>query len=235
MILGIWSGLQPGPLFYYLLNRPEDVKQWSRMRKILLVQIPGILLALLALVLFQIVPNYIVSLITLAGGIFLIYLAYSRSQPITSRNSPAEEKRKIAWKQNSTLKKAMMNELVRPAFYLYPLLIDAPLLLHLGSRSMIYFSPFLFFFTKIITESFVFRVSLVFHERFLSQKKPVHELQKKTSFWKRLFFLFNIRRKKETNEPAYDSGIFLFVHQIMNITLFIIGLFFIYFATSYLF
>lgn len=205
------------------------------MRKIFLVQIPGILIALLALLIFQMIPSLFVALITLAGGIFLIYLAYSGSQPIAARTILNEEKRKKIWIQNSTLKKAILNELIRPVFYLYPVLIDAPLLLHLGNRSLIYFSPLLFFLTKIIVESFVFRISLLFHERFLAQRNRRSDQKEKQPLLKKFFSIFKSKKTKDPKERIAGSGIFIFISQIMNITLFVTGIFFIYFSVSSLF
>jgi len=140
IVYGFSASVQPGPFQTYLISQTLS-KGWKRTlpAALALLVSDGPIIALCLLVLSQ-VPLWLQRFLYIAGGLFILYLAYSayRSWQNFDSNLPTEE----AQTKQSVLKAALMNAL-GPGPYIYWSLITGPILLAGWRQTPIYGIGFL--------------------------------------------------------------------------------------------
>jgi len=140
IVYGFSAAVQPGPFQTYLISQTLS-KGWKRTlpAALALLVSDGPIIALCLLVLSQ-VPLWLQRFLYIAGGLFILYLAYSayRSWQNFDSNLPTEE----AQTKQSVLKAALMNAL-GPGPYIYWSLITGPILLAGWRQTPIYGIGFL--------------------------------------------------------------------------------------------
>jgi threonine/homoserine/homoserine lactone efflux protein len=123
---GFSAAVQPGPFQTYLISQTLT-RGWKRTLPAALAPLvsDGPIIALCLLVLSQ-VPLWLQRFLYLAGGLFILYLAYGayRSWKNFDSNIPSPE----TGTQQSVLKAALMNAL-SPGPYIYWSLVTGPILL----------------------------------------------------------------------------------------------------------
>jgi len=139
-VYGFSAAVQPGPFQTYLISQALS-KGWKRTLPAALAPLvsDGPIIALCLFVLSQ-VPLWFQRFLYIAGGLFILYLAYSayRSWRNFASNLPTEE----AQTKQSVLKAALMNAL-GPGPYIYWSLITGPILLAGWRETPIYGIGFL--------------------------------------------------------------------------------------------
>ena len=140
IVYGFSAAVQPGPFQTYLISQALS-KGWKRTLPAALAPLvsDGPIIALCLFVLSQ-VPLWFQRFLYIAGGLFILYLAYSayRSWQKFDSNLPTEE----AQTKQSVLKAALMNAL-GPGPYIYWSLITGPILLAGWRQTPIYGIGFL--------------------------------------------------------------------------------------------
>jgi len=140
IVYGFSAAVQPGPFQTYLISQTLS-KGWKRTLPAALAPLvsDGPIIALCLFVLSQ-VPLWFQRFLYIAGGLFILYLAYSayRSWQNFDSNLPKEE----AQTKQSVLKAALMNAL-GPGPYIYWSLITGPILLAGWRETPIYGIGFL--------------------------------------------------------------------------------------------
>ena len=140
IVYGFSAAVQPGPFQTYLVSQALS-KGWKRTLPAALAPLvsDGPIIAICLLVLSQ-VPIWFQRFLYIAGGFFILYLAYSafRSWRNFDSNLPKEE----AQIKQSVLKAALMNAL-GPGPYIYWSLITGPILLAGWRETPIYGIGFL--------------------------------------------------------------------------------------------
>ena len=140
IVYGFSAAVQPGPFQTYLISQALS-KGWKRTLPAALAPLvsDGPIIALCLFVLSQ-VPLWFQRFLYIAGGLFILYLAYSayRSWQNFDSNLPTEE----AQTKQSVLKAALMNAL-GPGPYIYWSLITGPILLAGWRETPIYGIGFL--------------------------------------------------------------------------------------------
>ena len=140
IVYGFSAAVQPGPFQTYLISQALS-KGWKRTLPAVLAPLvsDGPIIVLCLLVLSQ-VPIWFQRILYIAGGLFILYLAYSayRSWQNFDSNLPIEE----AQTKQSVLKAALMNAL-GPGPYIYWSLITGPILLAGWRQTPIYGIGFL--------------------------------------------------------------------------------------------
>jgi len=140
IVYGFSAAVQPGPFQTYLVSQALS-KGWKRTLPAALAPLvsDGPIIALCLFVLSQ-VPLWFQRFLYIAGGLFILYLAYNayRSWMNFDSNLPTEE----AQTKQSVLKAALMNAL-GPGPYIYWSLITGPILLAGWRETPIYGIGFL--------------------------------------------------------------------------------------------
>ena len=140
IVYGFSAAVQPGPFQTYLVSQALS-KGWKRTLPAALAPLvsDGPIIVLCLLVLSQ-VPIWFQRFLYIAGGLFILYLAYSayRSWRKFDSNLPIEE----AQTKQGVLKAALMNAL-GPGPYIYWSLITGPILLAGWRQTPIYGIGFL--------------------------------------------------------------------------------------------
>ena len=140
IVYGFSAAVQPGPFQTYLISQALS-KGWKRTLPAALAPLvsDGPIIALCLFVLSQ-VPLWFQRFLYIAGGLFILYLAYSayRSWQNFDSNLPTEE----AQTKQNVLKAALMNAL-GPGPYIYWSLITGPILLAGWRQTPIYGIGFL--------------------------------------------------------------------------------------------
>jgi len=141
IVYGFSAAVQPGPFQTYLISQALS-QGWKRTLPAALAPLvsDGPIIVLCLLVLSQ-VPIWFQRILYIAGGLFILYLAYNayRSWRNFDSNLPKEED--VQTKQ-SVLKAALMNAL-GPGPYIYWSLITGPILLASWRETPIYGIGFL--------------------------------------------------------------------------------------------
>jgi threonine/homoserine/homoserine lactone efflux protein len=123
---GFAAAMQPGPFQTYLISQTLT-RGWKRTLPAALAPLisDGPIIALCLLVLSQ-VPAWLQRFLYIAGGLFVLYLAYStyRSWQRFDPNLPADQ----GGPQRSVLKAALVN-LLNPNPYIFWSLVTGPILL----------------------------------------------------------------------------------------------------------
>ena len=140
IVYGFSAAVQPGPFQTYLISQAL-YKGWKRTLPAALAPLvsDGPIIALCLFVLSQ-VPLWFQRFLYIAGGLFILYLAYSayRAWQNFDSNLPTKE----AQTKQSVLKAALMNAL-GPGPYIYWSLITGPILLAGWRQTPIYGIGFL--------------------------------------------------------------------------------------------
>jgi threonine/homoserine/homoserine lactone efflux protein len=166
--LGLTAAASPGPFQTYLINQALT-GGWRRAAPIslapLLSDLPIILVVLLLL---DQLPENFLSLINLAGGFFVFFLAWGfwknwrvsdNSMPLTSRNNPS-----------GVLRRGIVMNLLSPGPYTFWALVNGPILLNAFRTSTISGIAFLSGFYTILTGGFLAVVLLFDQARRFGQK-----------------------------------------------------------------
>jgi threonine/homoserine/homoserine lactone efflux protein len=123
---GFAAGVQPGPLQTYIISQTL-LKGWRRSLPAALAPLisDGPIIAICLFVLSQ-VPGWLQRILFIAGGLFVLYLAYSAYQTWKNfdPNLPSPE----SGTQQSILKAALVNTL-NPNPYIFWSLVTGPILL----------------------------------------------------------------------------------------------------------
>jgi threonine/homoserine/homoserine lactone efflux protein len=148
IVLGLAAASQPGPFQTYLISQALT-RGWKRTLPAALAPFisDGPIIFLCVFVLSQ-VPTWLQRGLYIAGGLFILYLAYGAYQSWTHFNSavPAEETET----QQSVFKAALMN-FISPGPYLFWTLVNGPILLKSWHETAVYGIGFLtaFYVTMI--------------------------------------------------------------------------------------
>src|SRR5512141_2635106 len=155
---GFAAAVQPGPFQTYIISQTLT-RGWQRTLPAALAPLvsDGPIIALCLLVLSQ-VPLWLQRFLYIAGGLFILYLAYGayRSWKDFDSNIPSPQ----TGKQQSVLKAALMNAL-SPGPYIYWSLVTGPILLKGWREAPINGIGFLAGFYLMIVSSLV-AIILVF-------------------------------------------------------------------------
>jgi len=126
MVLGLYAALIPGPLQFFLFSQTLRVG-WRRTLPAALAPLlsdgPIILLFLLAL---SQAPAWLLSLLRIAGGLFILYLAWGAYAAFRRPEAMVEPPANAA--RQSFLRAALMN-LLNPNVYIFWGTIGAPIVL----------------------------------------------------------------------------------------------------------
>src|SRR5262245_46443738 len=132
---GFAAGVQPGPLQTYIISQTL-IKGWRRVLPAALAPLisDGPIIAICLLVLSQ-VPLWLQRFLYIAGGIFVLYLAYGAYQTWKNfdPNIPSTE----SGAQQSILKAAFVN-ILSPSPYIFWTLVTGPILLEGWRRTPVY-------------------------------------------------------------------------------------------------
>ena len=147
---GFAAGVQPGPLQTYIISQTL-LKGWRRALPAALAPLisDGPIIAICLFVLSQ-VPGWLQRILFIAGGLFVLYLAYSAYQTWKNfdPNLPSPE----SGTQKSILKAALVNTL-NPNPYIFWTLVTGPILLAGWRNTPVYGLGFLlgFYATFILS------------------------------------------------------------------------------------
>ena len=147
---GFAAGVQPGPLQTYIISQAL-LKGWRRTLPAALAPLisDGPIIAICLFVLSQ-VPEWLQRILFIAGGLFVLYLAYGAYQTWKNfdPNLPSPE----SGTQQSILKAALVNTL-NPNPYIFWTLVTGPILLAGWRNTPVYGSGFLlgFYATFILS------------------------------------------------------------------------------------
>ncbi len=259
LVFGVWRGLHPGPLFYYIHNKDFSTvelhqKQWSRFWTLLILLLPDFLRTMFFLVLLILLPNWVLAVSTILGGGYLLVQGYLGTQYqylyFSQRNIKKVQQEQAKY---TTIKSSVIGEFRYLNLYLESMLIFAPLLFILDRNTYLFLSPALFILSKLFFEGIYYLFSFLGAEhRLVARPTQGFSRYKKCVFIRRFFSRLVSKKektpvkpsrkkmKKEDNDKndfnsANNSGPFLFFCQILNITLFIIGVLFIINGISFFF
>lgn len=156
--LGISAATSPGPFQTYLINQALT-GGWRHAAPIVLAPLLSDLpIILLVLLLLNQLPEKFLSLVSLAGGVFVFYLAWGfwknwrasdSSIPLTTRTNPS-----------GVLRRGIMMNLLSPGPYTFWALVNGPILLNAFRTSTISGIAFLSGFYIILTGGFLALVLL---------------------------------------------------------------------------
>ena len=147
---GFAAGVQPGPLQTYIISQTL-LKGWRRVLPAALAPLisDGPIITICLLVLSQ-VPPWLQRFLYIAGGLFVLYLAYGAYQTWKNfdRNIPSTG----STTQKSILKAALVN-LLNPGPYIFWTLVTGPILLTGWRKSPVYGLGFMvgFYITMILS------------------------------------------------------------------------------------
>ena len=166
--LGISAAASPGPFQTYLINQAL-IGGWRHAAPIVLAPLLSDLpIILLVLLLLDQLPEKFLSLVSLAGGVFVFYLAWGfwknwrasdSSIPLTTRTNPS-----------GVLRRGIMMNLLSPGPYTFWALVCGPILLNAFRTSTISGVAFLSGFYTILTGGFLAIVLLFDQARRFGQK-----------------------------------------------------------------
>src|SRR5215212_2305954 len=147
---GFAAGVQPGPLQTYIISQTL-LKGWRRTLPAALAPLlsDGPIIAICLFVLSQ-VPGWLQRILFIAGGLFVLYLAYGAYQ--TWKNFNPELPSPKSGTQQSILKAALVNTL-NPNPYIFWTLVTGPILLAGWRNTPVYGLGFLlgFYATFILS------------------------------------------------------------------------------------
>jgi threonine/homoserine/homoserine lactone efflux protein len=147
---GFAAGVQPGPLQTYIISQTL-LKGWRRVLPAALAPLisDGPIITICLLILSQ-VPLWLQRFLYIAGGVFVLYLAYGAYQTWKhfDPNIPSAE----AGPQKSILKAALVN-ILNPSPYIFWTLVTGPILLTGWRKTSIYGLAFIvgFYVTMILS------------------------------------------------------------------------------------
>jgi threonine/homoserine/homoserine lactone efflux protein len=147
---GFAAGVQPGPLQTYIISQTL-FKGWRRVLPAALAPLisDGPIITICLLVLSQ-VPPWLQRFLYIAGGLFVLYLAYGAYQ--TWKNFDPNIPSTGSTTQKSILKAALVN-LLNPGPYIFWTLVTGPILLTGWRKSPVYGLGFMvgFYITMILS------------------------------------------------------------------------------------
>ena len=147
---GFAAGVQPGPLQTYIISQTL-IKGWRRVFPAAFAPLisDGPIIAICLLVLSQ-VPLWLQRFLYIAGGLFVLYLAYGAYQTWKNfdLNIPSVE----SGAQQNILKAALVN-ILNPSPYIFWTLVTGPILLEGWRKTPIYGLAFIagFYVTMILS------------------------------------------------------------------------------------
>ena len=147
---GFAAGVQPGPLQTYIISQTL-LKGWRRTLPAAFAPLisDGPIIAICLFVLSQ-VPGWLQRILFIAGGLFVLYLAYNAYQSWKNfdPNLPSPE----SGTQQSILKAALVN-MLNPNPYIFWTLVTGPILLEGWRKTSVYGFGFLlgFYATFILS------------------------------------------------------------------------------------
>ena len=147
---GFAAGVQPGPLQTYIISQTLT-KGWRRILPAAFAPLisDGPIITICLLVLSQ-VPTWLQRFLYIAGGLFVLYLAYGAYQTWKNfdLNIPSVE----SGAQQSILKAALVNTL-NPSPYIFWTLVTGPILLEGWRKTPVYGLTFIagFYVTMILS------------------------------------------------------------------------------------
>jgi threonine/homoserine/homoserine lactone efflux protein len=170
--LGFTAAISPGPFQTYLITETLS-GGWRRGLPVtfapLLTDLPIILLSLFLL---NRLPEYFLRFISLAGGIFVLYLAYriwSKWRKGTELNEADTENPK------GSLRRGAIANLLTPGPYLFWALVNGPILLSALRQSIAAGAAFLIGFYGVMVLSLI-GIVVIFHQARRLGPRVVHIL-----------------------------------------------------------
>jgi threonine/homoserine/homoserine lactone efflux protein len=147
---GFAAGVQPGPLQTYIISQTLT-KDWRRVLPAALAPLisDGPIITICLLVLSQ-VPLWLQQFLYIAGGLFVLYLAYGAYQ--TWKNFDPNVPSAESGTQKSILKAALVN-ILNPSPYFFWTLVTGPILLTAWRKAPAYGLGFMagFYLTMILS------------------------------------------------------------------------------------
>ena len=165
--LGLTASISPGPLFFYLISQ-SLMGGWKRGAIVAIAPlISDIPLVIIILLLLGQIPAYFLPLISILGGLYLIYLAWSLF---------------LKWRQyhgvklvetgqlSHSLGKAILVNYLSPGPYLFWTLVNGPLLLQALRLSVLHGIGFLVSFYGLFIGSMLILVIIFSQVKRLGQR-----------------------------------------------------------------
>jgi threonine/homoserine/homoserine lactone efflux protein len=147
---GFAAGVQPGPLQTYIISQTLT-RGWQRVLTAAFAPLisDGPIITICLLVLSQ-VPTWLQRFLYIAGGLFVLYLAYGAYQ--TWKNFDLDIHSPEASAQQSVLRAALVN-ILNPSPYIFWTLVTGPILLEGWRKTPVYGSAFIvgFYVTMILS------------------------------------------------------------------------------------
>ncbi|MBN2283755.1 MAG: LysE family translocator [Deltaproteobacteria bacterium] len=140
-VLGLPAGLAPGPLLAFVLAQTIKHGPIEGIKSSLAPLVTDVPIIILSLVLMKHVARFgpLFGIVSLAGGLYLIYLAYDCARvPVQSEGLLAEYPR--------SLRKAVLINFLNPHPYLFWATVGAPLIIRFAGKSSAVAVLFLIFF-----------------------------------------------------------------------------------------
>ncbi len=137
VILGLSAGLTPGPLLTLVITQTlrHNIREGIKVALApLITDVPIIVISVLVLGRLS-EFNRVLGLISIAGGIYVLYLAYesARTGPVNLKASKEHPR---------SLKKGSLINILNPNPYLFWITVGAPLMLKMGTKTRL--APVLF-------------------------------------------------------------------------------------------
>ena len=158
--LGITAAATPGPFQTYLINQTLT-GGWRRSAPIAFVPlISDLPIIVLMLLLLDQLPTHFLYLISIAGGIFVLYMAGNFLRQWKSQSETLDEAQEYS---QGVMRKGIVMNLLSPGPYTFWALVNGPILLTALRQSVVYGIAFLFGFYAILVGGFL-TIALLFHQ-----------------------------------------------------------------------
>jgi len=157
--LGLTAAASPGPFQAFLINQSLS-GGWKRGATLALAPLisDGPIIALVMFLLVQLPPTFL-RLISLVGGVYVLYLAWGLWQQWQRANTPARPNDPPA----GGLWQGVLINALSPGPYTFWTLVNGPILLNAWRQSWLHGGAFLFgFYGAMITSLLV--IALLFHQ-----------------------------------------------------------------------
>jgi len=138
--LGLTAAATPGPLQTYMINQTL-AGGWRRGAVVALAPLIGdTVIVLLTLLLLDQIPAQFLKIISLAGGLFALYMAWNlwKQWQSGTRSSPESQLH-----PNGVLRRAVLMNLLSPGAYAFWTLVNGPILLAALHQSILHGVAFL--------------------------------------------------------------------------------------------
>jgi len=171
--LGISAGAAPGPMQAYLISETLS-GGWRRSIPLIFVPLVSDLpIVILTTFILRQFPDFVLQAISIAGGLFVLYLAWGFwrqwKSPINEDYAPANAQRR-------SFGKAVAMNLLNPNPYIYWAFVTGPILISAIEQSWLHAAVFLFGFYGVFMLTMIGFIAL-FHLTRRLGPRVVHAIQ----------------------------------------------------------